>query len=79
MADLTTDDLRYPLGRFTTVPPSASRRAADIADIARCPRRFAPRSPASTIAISTPYRPGGWTVRQLVHHVADSHMNGSSA
>ena len=77
MADLTTDDLRYPLGRFTTMPHSASRRAADIADIAALPHEI--RGAVAGLddrQLDTPYRPGGWTVRQLVHHVADSHMNG---
>ena len=77
MADLTTDDLRYPLGRFTTVPPSAARRAADIADIAALPHEIrAAVAGLDDRQLDTPYRPGGWTVRQLVHHVADSHMNG---
>ena len=77
MADLTTDDLRYPLGRFTTVPSSAARRAADIADIAALPHEIrAAVAGLDDRQLDTPYRPGGWTVRQLVHHVADSHMNG---
>src|SRR6187399_2785840 len=77
MADITTDDLRYPLGRFTTVPSSASRRAADIADIAALPQKIrAAVAGLDDRQLDTPYRPGGWTVRQLVHHVADSHMNG---
>jgi len=42
----------------------------------RCRRDCARRSPGLTEAqLDTPYRPGGWTVRQVVHHLADSHMN----
>ena len=65
--------LRYPIGKFSS---SAGGREADIAAIAGLP-------PALRLAVGglnetqldTEYRPGGWTVRQLVHHVADSHMN----
>ena len=77
MADLTANDLRYPLGRFTPVAPSAARRSADIADIAALPQKIrAAVAGLDDRQLDTPYRPGGWTVRQLVHHVADSHMNG---
>jgi hypothetical protein len=79
MADTSTaDDLRYPVGRFTAVPVSdPSRRAADIGELAALPRNIrAAVSGLDDRQLDTPYRPGGWTVRQLVHHVADSHMNG---
>jgi len=78
MADsLPTGDLRYPVGPFTPVAPSASRRAADIADIAALPEKIrAAVAGLDDRQLDTRYRPGGWSVRQVVHHVADSHMNG---
>jgi hypothetical protein len=71
-------DLSYPVGRFDRAAPrsAASRRAA-IEDIATLPAKM--RNAVNGLGdarLDTPYRPGGWTVRQLVHHVADSHMNG---
>jgi hypothetical protein len=73
-----TVDLSFPVGRFdraATWTPE-SRRAA-IEDIAALPARIRQVVAGLTDAqLDTPYRPDGWTVRQLVHHVADSHMNG---
>jgi len=72
-----TSDLSYPIGPFTPVAPStdAVRRAA-VKDIAELPARMrAAVDGLSDVQLDTPYRPGGWTVRQVVHHVADSHMN----
>ncbi len=70
-------DLRYPIGRLArkTVLSDAERSAA-IDAVAAVPAalRGAVRG-LSEKQLDTPYRPGGWTVRQLVHHVADSHMN----
>jgi hypothetical protein len=71
------DDLRYPVGRFQR-PESLSpdQRAAAISDIAETPKRFrAAVSGLDDEQLNTPYRPDGWTVRQVVHHVPDSHMN----
>jgi hypothetical protein len=72
------DDLRYPIGRFQAVMPVTSElRAAAIDAIAGLPARL--RSAVGDLGdaqLDTPYRPQGWTVRQVVHHVADSHMNG---
>jgi hypothetical protein len=78
MADTTTaDDLRYPVGRFRPhASPDRSHRAAAIADIASLPQHL--RNAVTGLddrQLDTPYRPGGWTVRQVVHHLADSHMN----
>ena len=70
-------DLQYPIGRFTPVTPitDAMRRAA-VEEIAALPARMRDAVTGLTDAqLDTPYRPGGWTVRQVVHHVADSHMN----
>lgn len=72
-----TTDLRYPVGEFT-MPASvtAAMRANAIAAITTLPAKMrdAVRG-LSDAQLDTPYRPGGWTVRQVVHHVADSHIN----
>ncbi len=72
-----TDDPRYPVGRF--IPPPAfdlrSTRAA-IAALGDLPDRVtAAVSGLDEAQLDTPYREGGWTVRQVVHHLADSHLN----
>lgn len=71
-----TSDPRYPIGRFTppdTVMPEDLRYA--ILTISEMPEqlREAVRS-LDESQLDTPYREGGWTVRQVVHHLADSHM-----
>jgi hypothetical protein len=70
-------DLRYPIGRFER-PAAAGpdRRREWIDTIAAAPSRYrdAVRG-LSDEQLDTPYRPDGWTVRQVIHHVADSHMN----
>jgi hypothetical protein len=71
-------DLRYPIGKFERPASAATpeQRRAWIQAIADAPERY--RSAVagwSDEQLDTPYRPDGWTVRQLVHHVADSHMN----
>jgi uncharacterized damage-inducible protein DinB len=75
MTDL--DDLRYPIGRFN--PPASSTagiRAAQIQTLRVLPERLqAAVSGLDDAQLDTPYRDGGWTVRQLVHHIADSHAN----
>ena len=69
-------DLRYPVGRFSYAAPDPARRAGFIDDIARLPQQFRKAVQGLDDArLDTPYRPGGWTVRQVVHHVPDSHMN----
>ncbi len=69
--------LRYPIGRFI-VPEkiSVADRAKYIDAITEAPAalRAAVRG-MSEARLDTPYRPGGWTIRQLVHHVPDSHLN----
>ena len=73
----TTIDLQYPIGRMTHVMSAddQARRAA-IAEIAALPARMREAVKGLTDAqLDTPYRPGGWTVRQVVHHVPDSHVN----
>src|SRR6476619_6400342 len=70
-------DPRYPIGKFERPETiSAEDRLNAIATIAELPEqlRDAVEGLDST-QLNTPYREGGWTVRQVVHHVADSHMN----
>jgi hypothetical protein len=75
MADL--DDLRFPIGRFS--PPASSMpgmRAAHIQTLRLLPERL--RTAVNGLTdhqLDTPYREGGWTLRQVVHHMADSHIN----
>src|SRR5499427_1454477 len=70
-------DLRYPIGPFTPDSnPTPELRAKHIEEIAGLPRRFrAAITGLSKEQFDTPYREGGWTVRQVVHHVPDSHLN----
>jgi hypothetical protein len=70
-------DLRYPIGRFDmSAPITVESRAAALADLAALPAQLRAAVHGLTAAqLDTPYRPDGWTVRQLVHHLADSHMN----
>lgn len=71
-------DLRFPIGPFdreTVITPDARRSA--IHAVRDLPARMREAVAGLDEArLDTAYRPGGWTVRQLVHHVADSHMNG---
>ncbi len=70
-------DLRYPIGKFSLEGEVTRDRVAAWTDhIAALPgdlRRTV--SPLTDGQLDAPYRPGGWTVRQVVHHLADSHMN----
>jgi uncharacterized damage-inducible protein DinB len=78
---MTSDvSLRYPIGGFKRAESFTPReRSAAIAGIGQLPRNLRSAvAPLSDEQLETPYRPGGWTVRQLVHHVADSHMNAYS-
>lgn len=69
-------DPRYPIGRYQVVDFSASEKEARLADILFLPKllEFALLN-LDEAQLHTPYREGGWTIHQLVHHVADSHMN----
>src|SRR5262245_21907238 len=71
-------DLRYPIGRFTPdAAPTPETRARHIGEIAALPPRMRKAvAGLSQEQLNIPYREGGWTVRQVVHHVSDSHMNG---
>lgn len=76
-AKLPVSDLRYPIGRIelpARLDPAA--RAVAIARIANVPNALydAVRG-LDQAQLDTPYRSGGWTLRQVVHHLADSHVN----
>ena len=75
-----TDDLRFPVGKFqrpASLPLGAAERATLIADLERAPGELrALVAPLSDAQLDLAYRPGGWTIRQVVHHIPDSHMQG---
>src|SRR5260370_32123991 len=74
---LSIMDLKYPIGKFDFNRPVAPEtRPEMIEKIAATPARLREAvGGLSEAQLDTPYRPDGWTVRQLVHHLADSHMN----
>jgi len=78
MVDL--DHQRFPIGKYqrpSQLPLDDRARAALILDIERAPAGLrAAVTGLSDAQLDTPYRPGGWTIRQVVHHVPDSHING---
>lgn len=71
-----SNDPRYPIGKYEPKPFSEQQKQAWLLDL-----QFLPETLERAInnldeaQLNTPYRDGGWTVKQLVHHVADSHMN----
>ncbi len=71
-------DLRYPIGRpvLPEVPLTASERTALIEQIAALPAQLtAAARNVGGVRLQQPYRPGGWTGRQVLHHLADVHLN----
>jgi uncharacterized damage-inducible protein DinB len=70
------EDLRYPIGQYEPKPYSDEQKEEWLADI-----RFLPQAIEHAVSnlneeqLHTPYRDGGWTVHEVVHHVADSHIN----
>jgi len=67
-------DPRFPTGKFEFNPnPTPATRQAAIAAIAALPGELKASLPAARV--DQPYREGGWTTRQVVHHIADSHIN----
>lgn len=70
-------DLRYPVGEHdATAPIDHSQLRSAIRDIRTLPELAAAAvSGLDSSQLETPYRPQGWTVRQVVHHLADSHIN----
>jgi hypothetical protein len=74
--DTPTIDLRYPIGKYEPRPFSEHQKEEWLNDI-----KFLPQLLENSLLnldepqLQTPYRDGGWTVQQVVHHVADSHIN----
>jgi hypothetical protein len=70
-------DLRYPIGKYDSKASlTPAERADAIAQIADTPKALRDAVAGfSQEQFDVPYRPGGWTVRQLVHHIPDSHIN----
>jgi hypothetical protein len=70
-------DLQYPIGKFHFEGPlSDEQKERCLADISHAPANLrAAVSGLSEQQLDTAYRPAGWTVRQVVHHLPDSHMN----
>lgn len=69
--------LRFPMGTFDLpADTSADARVKWVVDVASLPQQIREATVGlSDEQLDTPYRDGGWTLRQVVHHVADSHMN----
>jgi hypothetical protein len=72
-----SEDLRFPIGKFHLEESVAPDQLAEwIGQIAAAPQHMRTAvAGLSDAQLDTPYRPGGWTVRQVVHHVPDSHLN----
>lgn len=75
---MNAEDIRYPIGRFTR-PDSLSRGLRDraVREVQAAPAAL--RQAVAGLGdaqLDTPYREGGWTVRQVAHHIPDSHLNG---
>jgi len=70
-------DLRYPIGEFKFAAPlTAAQRTACLEAIEETPAKMrAAVAGLNDEQLNTPYRPEGWTVRQVVHHVPESHLN----
>lgn len=72
----SSNDLRYPIGKFEPRPYSEKHKEEWLNDL-----KFLPQLLENALLnldeaqLLTPYREGGWTVQQLVHHIADSHIN----
>src|SRR3989338_1245697 len=73
----TLEQLKYPIGQFEIpVDFNSDSRTSWITDIASFPARLKKEVlHFNDEQLDTRYRPGGWTVRQVVHHCADSHIN----
>ncbi|MEY3874792.1 MAG: hypothetical protein RL363_1513, partial [Bacteroidota bacterium] len=69
-------DPKYPIGKFELAPFSQAQKAKWISDLRHLPKdlEMAVQN-LDKVQLDTPYREGGWMIQQLVHHIADSHMN----
>jgi len=74
---MSSESLQYPVGQFQFgLPFTAEERALFLSQVAEAPARLrAAVVDLSESQLDTPYRPGGWTVRQVVHHLPDGHLN----
>jgi uncharacterized damage-inducible protein DinB len=74
---MTASDLNYPIGNYVAKSVlTPAERSVAIEQIEDAPKRL--REAVGGLSggqLDTPYRPGGWTVRQVAHHLPDSHMN----
>jgi hypothetical protein len=77
MTTVSNDELRYPIGKYQAPERiGAANRTSWIEQIDALPQNLRRAVKGLNDAqLDTPYRPGGWTVRQVVHHYVDSHMN----
>ena len=74
---MTIEQLKYPIGQFEK-PSEITQEILNkwISDVSTFPKKLLMEvMHLSNEQLNTPYRPDGWTVRQVVHHCADSHMN----
>ncbi|MCL4105717.1 UNVERIFIED_CONTAM: hypothetical protein GTU68_028594 [Idotea baltica] len=70
------EHLKYPIGKNQNEEFTEESKLKSIAAIAEFPKLMRSRCEGlSNEELDTPYRPGGWTIRQVVHHCADSHIN----
>src|SRR5215510_1245947 len=73
---MNTEDLRFPVGKFSGEKLTDENRKRILLEIAELPGRLRDAVEGlSDAQLNTPYRPEGWTVRQVVHHLADSHLH----
>ena len=77
---MSEQSLQYPIGKFAFPTPEIAAQPAQrelwISEIAEAPAKLRAAAAGLTKAqVDTPYRPGGWTARQVLHHVPESHMN----
>ena len=77
MENTTLEQLRYPIGKFEKPTNITEAQLQEwISVLESLPQRLENLvKPLNESQLETPYRPGGWTVRQVVHHISDSHHN----